>query len=778
MDVRGTWKGGRQTALEGTSRLATAAQAPQWVGLLLSFALGMILATVRVGNAPAPFGLALLATMGYGTGGALCLLGNLAGYFAAFGITAGTQMSAGCVLVFTTAYFLRNHWLVQSKWYPPALSMCAYALTRLTIYALTGGITLYVVSRMALYLLLCGGAAYAFGDVLDTEDPRTVNSEICRNVSIVLLLACILMGVSNLVLFGSISVGRILSIVILLMLCATGGPLNGAAAGTILGVAMDVAAGSGAYLVAAYALAGLTAGLFCKHRRVLFLIVFAAVHALTVLCLPSNELRAASMIEVLGASGVYLMLPQRFVVTVGSFIQPLRAGRGESGLRHYVAERVGGMSYAYRELFEVAHGAAVSEENDADIAKVFDRAADRVCVHCALRQDCWTRSASDTLSVLNDASRKMQARGRLQTTDFPPYFRDHCLYLHEFTEVVNGELRLRAYRMRMHKLMQENRNLLWEQYRDFADVLADSSRALDSSYGADPLAERRLIRYLRSLGVEADAAVFRDHRGRLRVAIESKYLKPLLDEPDYLDGLSTVLGVRLCMPEQQATENSLVLLEAEPLAASVGIAAVRKKGETVSGDRGTYFKTDSGELCVILSDGMGTGEAAADGSIGTIGILEKFLRSGVDPSVAMKLLNSAMLLRDGENWGYATVDLMCIDLFSGEASFYKYGAAPSYVKSGGAIKKIRNISFAAGLKYEAGKTPDVMRMHLKPGSVAVIASDGVVSDGKDLWLRNLLEQADDADMKELASKVVQSAVREYGRNDDMTALAIKVEVRT
>ena len=104
MDVRSTWDGAQQTALEGPARLATAANAPRWVGLLLSFALGMILATVRVGNAPAPFGLALLATMGYGAGGALCLLGNLAGYFAAFGVTAGTQMSAGCVLVFTTAY--------------------------------------------------------------------------------------------------------------------------------------------------------------------------------------------------------------------------------------------------------------------------------------------------------------------------------------------------------------------------------------------------------------------------------------------------------------------------------------------------------------------------------------------------------------------------------------------------------------------------------------------------------------------------------------------------
>lgn len=62
------------------------------------------------------------------------------------------------------------------------------------------------------------------------------------------------------------------------------------------------------------------------------------------------------------------------------------------------------------------------------------------------------------------------------------------------------------------------------------------------------------------------------------------------------------------------------------------------------------------------------------------------MRSGVSPALAMKLLNSAMLLRDGENWGYATVDLMCMNLFTGEADFYKYGAAPTYVKSGGALK--------------------------------------------------------------------------------------------
>ena len=382
------------------------------------------------------------------------------------------------------------------------------------------------------------------------------------------------------------------------------------------------------------------------------------------------------------------------------------------------------------------------------------------------------------MNILNDASVSIQKNGVLTVEDFPGDFRDRCSRLHEFTEVINGELRLRAYRSRMREQVREDRAVLWDQFRDFSEILSASARSLGSGYVADPTAERMLIRYLRTLGVEADASVFRDDRGRLHAAIESRYLDPLLNSPDYLDGLSAVLGVRLCIPEYQAREDSIILLEAEPLSASIGIAAVRKQGESVSGDRGTYFKTDSGELCVILSDGMGTGKAAAEGSIGAIRILESFLRAGVAPSNAMKLLNAASLVRDTENWGYATVDLMCIDLFSGDACFYKYGAAPSYVRTGSVIRKIRCSSYAAGLEYEAGKSPDVMRMKMKPGSVAVIASDGIVSDGKDLWLRKLLQETDGSDMKALAGLVVQSAIKTYGKNDDMTALAIKVEVRT
>ena len=760
------------------NRLLKAIRAPDWTEYAICFSLGLILSAAPISGSPSPFAIAMLSVIGFGTGGFLLLVGASLGYYAGFGFLAGTQMVGACTLVFVLSGFMRRISFSVSRFCPAVLSTVAYGITRAVLYWISGGITVLLLLRIGFFLMLCASSAFLYDDLLELAEPRTMYAEIYRSVSVVFLLSTLLLGLSRFVLFQTVSIGRVISIIALLILSGTGGALCGAASGTVLGICMDVGVSIPAVFSVAYPVSALTAGLFSKHRRLFFLTAFLVTHAFVLFCLPSGTARMASLIEAAAASVIYLLLPQKIILSVGSFVQPQRSGHGESGLRRYIAGQVGSLSHAYRALYDVASSAVQTSENDADPAKVFDRMAERVCLSCRKRELCWQKEAADTYHILSEVSCAMDHRGRLEANDFPSRFQERCERLHEMTEVVNGELRLRSFRQRMRRQVQEERAVLWESYRDFSDVLGASARSLSAVQGADPPAERRLIRYLRTLGVEADAAVFRDAQGRLHAAIESRYLQPLLQLPNYLDCLSAVIGVRLCMPEYQSREDSLILLEAEPLSASVGIAAVKKRGESVSGDRGTYFKTDSGQLCVILSDGMGTGNAAAEGSIGTIRILENFLRAGVSPSNAMKLLNASALVRDTDNWGYSTVDLMCIDLFTGEACFYKYGAAPSYVRSGGVIRKIRSVSYAAGLSFEAGKSPDVMRVRLKPGSVAVIASDGIVSDGKDLWLRELLKSDDGSDVKALAGAVVQAAVREYGRNDDMTALAVKVEVRT
>lgn len=136
--LRGTTSRCVHRRLAEPDRDAAGKRKCQMVGMLVSFALGLILSTAHIAGSPAPFGLAFLAAMGYGSGGALCLVGCALGYFAAFGVATGTQLAAGCCLTFLTAYFLRSHPFVQTRWYPPAVSAAAYILTRLVLYLLTG----------------------------------------------------------------------------------------------------------------------------------------------------------------------------------------------------------------------------------------------------------------------------------------------------------------------------------------------------------------------------------------------------------------------------------------------------------------------------------------------------------------------------------------------------------------------------------------------------------------------------------------------------------------
>ena len=119
---------------------------------------------------------------------------------------------------------------------------------------------------------------------------------------------------------------------------------------------------------------------------------------------------------------------------------------------------------------------------------------------------------------------------------------------------------------------------------------------------------------------------------------------------------------------------------------------------------------------------------------------------------------------------------MCVDLFSGETCFYKYGAAPSYVKSGKSIRRIKGETLAAGLSMGDGISPDIVRMRLRPGSTAVIASDGVIADTDDEWLKTMLGKGFE-DMKGLARSVLKEAEGLYGAGDDMTVVTVRVEER-
>ncbi|MBO4331489.1 MAG: SpoIIE family protein phosphatase, partial [Oscillospiraceae bacterium] len=211
--------------------------------------------------------------------------------------------------------------------------------------------------------------------------------------------------------------------------------------------------------------------------------------------------------------------------------------------------------------------------------------------------------------------------------------------------------------------------------------------------------------------------------------------------------------------------------QAEPLQASVGIAAMEREGSRGSGDMAVWFKSPEGILYVIMSDGMGSGGEAADDSAAAVGIAERLLRAGIAPQYAMSIMNSAMLLKNEKNMACASVDLMALNLFTGETSMYKYGAAPSYLRKGDKLRTVKGESFAAGLETRA---PDVTRMTLGAGCAAVIVSDG--ADCPETICEKLMS-FDGGSVKTLAAEILEKAAGKLGRRDDMTVLAVSVSER-
>ena len=197
----------------------------------------------------------------------------------------------------------------------------------------------------------------------------------------------------------------------------------------------------------------------------------------------------------------------------------------------------------------------------------------------------------------------------------------------------------------------------------------------------------------------------------------------------------------------------------------IGVALRPKEGESVCGDTVLSFRTESGKWCLLLSDGMGSGEPARKESALTCRLLRQFLEAGIAAEAALQTLNAAMALRGAESGSFTTVDLCVYDPYTAEATLYKYGAAPSYLKRHGSVRRIAGISLPVGLRGTPAP-PDITKVTLREGSFLVMLSDGVADPGRDDWLQNLLAGWEGEDPQVLAGLIMRESRRERKGEDD------------
>lgn len=195
--------------------------------------------------------------------------------------------------------------------------------------------------------------------------------------------------------------------------------------------------------------------------------------------------------------------------------------------------------------------------------------------------------------------------------------------------------------------------------------------------------------------------------------------------------------------------------------------------ENVSGDSAAFARVDSEHYAIALSDGMGTGAAAARESSVAAHMAMRLLSSGMDICSTAKMINSLLLTRCEKS--FATLDLALINVFSGEVEYLKNGAASGYIfTSGGKVKVASGEGSPLGAVGDAEMK--VKKLKLSDGDVLILVSDGVADafgpDGEKK-LFDTLSDFTPGSIDALAEFIAKSAYIASGRKikDDMTVIA-------
>jgi len=740
--------------------------------VLIHVLLSSVLSGAVVLGQSAPLGVAMAGASGSGLCGAAALSGACFGYMTLLGFSDGLRYAAAAILTFAVGFAFYDVKLLRGPWAMPVVAGLMNACTGFVYLSQQGWRTVDVIYFLT-EIALTVGASWGFRMVLTPirtgHGERILTPE--RRVGLLILLCGLLTALSSLNLYREISLGRILAVACLAAAGWLGGPGAGALTGVAVGLSLDLAAMGMPVYAMSYGLSGLAAGCCRGRGRIQAALACGGAMAGAALWTWDFGLPLSLLFETGAGCALFLAMPQKGLRRLLLLLSPRGQAVADQGAPFRVGRRLRDAAGAFRTLYDSLQGAFQAPRNDNDVAMVFDRAAMRVCKKCSLQAGCWERDYVTTFNALNDATAPMLDRGRGEPEDFPRYFADRCLHFPAFLEAVNEELTALRYRRQYNSRIQESRAAVCRQYAELSSLLERAAVELGEELAPDPVLERRVGQHLAALGLEAGCGVFQDGRGRLRLEISGKNCR-LLEQEEELDKLSQLLGVPLRAEAPEPGRLSLVQLE--PLVALAGVAARKKSGETVSGDAGTCFKRQDGTLCVLLCDGMGSGPEANRESALAVRLLEQFLQAGVETEHALLTLNAALALR-GET-GFTTVDLLQVDLFTGESMLYKFGAAPTYVKKGNQVRKLTGTSLPAGLDGGEQVRPDKTPLKLEPGDCVLMVSDGIVGAGDDLWLRERLAQFDGRSPKELAASLITQSPE--GATDDRTALAVKIGKRT
>ena len=377
------------------------------------------------------------------------------------------------------------------------------------------------------------------------------------------------------------------------------------------------------------------------------------------------------------------------------------------------------ISGALRKLGDIVeHQASYAPTKTVDNA--LEWAFDSVCSTCQSSKDCWSAAYAQTRRAIDRIRDTVVSGKPLTEEELPEPLAHKCPRSSRLCSEIN--LRVAGLRARENakKKQQQSCALMKKQYDCIADLIRDAKGDSGTREEFMSLVRRKAEGVAKGYFGRGDCStVFDGERIVLTVFLNAGWHSE--DISAVTSSLSLAIGCTVTYGGCVDTPSGKALryfIEGR-LSVQVDSACVAKERERISGDCCRHMVTPDKRQIVILSDGMGTGEKAGRLSCAAADAVIGLVQAGVSLSSAAQALCSA-LEAQVDSAGFATLDMVEIDLLSGRCLFVKYGAQPSYIVRNGRVQKVWRQSLPAGLGGEG----ECLTCLLSPGDRIVMMTDG------------------------------------------------------
>lgn len=626
---------------------------------------------------------------------------------------------------------------------------------------------------------------FSYGAFTNANNKSGVDEKL---ISTLIIIAIVLAGLHPISIFG-ISIKNLICILAILYFGYREGAFIGSAVGISLGIVSYMSQPEMPFILSIYGLAGLLTGVFKELGKSGSVLGFVLGNGIVSFYINGYGISFIGWREMVLAIGIftigYTYIDTRLSVYIEAITKRGKEKAYSCRKDEIAINKLNDMAKVFKELGQTFRK-SVETAKDSDVIEIYgliDNLANGICQNCSLRRFCWEEKFYTTYHSMFKIISLMEENIPVEDNTLPNFIKDYCLNKkHVVRELGNQFEKLKINNMWKEK-MSQNRLLVSEQLEEMAAIVEDLAEDIYINPTFKEDMEELIFDKLKDNKVDVlDVVVMELEKDDMEIYV--KVEKGHKDQNSY-ERVKELVSDALGMPLRgefnlRSLEDKIQkykFVKGSRYGALTEIVSLSSYRNKVSGDSYTFGEGENIYYSAI-SDGMGVGKKANSESNIAISLLEKFIEAKFDKELALRTINSILMLKSNEE-AFATLDISLIDLYSGKLQLVKNGAPATFVKKKDRVEVINSQSLPVGILENVDF--NVYEEYLEDGDIIIMMSDGVLdaneeSHNGELWIKELISRIDSVNPKTIGEIIIDAAneASNFKPKDDMTVMVTKV----